>query len=64
MNFDDEMAGLVDEGRAADIVCLEFSMAFANISQEILIDKLLMYAGCMRRQWGGLKTYRMAGSTA
>lgn len=43
INFYNEMTGLVDEGRAADIVCLDFRKAFDTVSGKIFIDKLLMY---------------------
>ncbi|KAK4832441.1 hypothetical protein QYF61_023165 [Mycteria americana] len=34
---------LVDEGRAVDIVCLDFSKAFETVSHKILIEELLKY---------------------
>ena len=43
INFYDEMTGLADEGRAVDIVYLDFSKAFDTVSHKILIDRLLMY---------------------
>ena len=43
ITFDDKMTGLVDEGRAMDIVCLDFHKAFDTVSLKILIDKLLIY---------------------
>jgi len=43
INFYNEMTGLVDEGRAVNIVYLDFSKAFDTVSQKILIDKLLTY---------------------
>lgn len=39
----DEMAGLIDEGRAVRIVCLDFRQAFDTVSHKILIVKLLIY---------------------
>lgn len=42
VSFYDEMSSLVDEGRDADIVHLNFSNAFDNKSRNIFIDKLLM----------------------
>ncbi|GAB0207649.1 mitochondrial enolase superfamily member 1 [Grus japonensis] len=39
----DEMTGLVDEGRAVDIVYLDFRKAFDTVSPKIFIDKLLKY---------------------
>jgi len=37
------MTGLVDEGRAVDIVYLDFRTAFDTITQQILIEKLIKY---------------------
>lgn len=37
----DQKAGLVDEGRAMDIECLDFSKAFDIVFCHILIGKLL-----------------------
>jgi len=39
----DEMTGLVGEGRAVDIVCLDFSKTFDTTSHKILVEKLLKY---------------------
>lgn len=39
INFYDEMAGLVDEGRAADVIYPDFSKAFDAVSYKILIEK-------------------------
>ncbi|KAK4807097.1 hypothetical protein QYF61_018438 [Mycteria americana] len=43
ITFYDETTGLVDEGRAVDIVYLDFSKAFNTVSHKILIEKLLTY---------------------
>ncbi|GAB0208209.1 mitochondrial enolase superfamily member 1 [Grus japonensis] len=43
INFYDEMTGLVDEGRAVDIVYLDFKQAFDTVSHSILIEKLMKY---------------------
>jgi len=43
INFCSEMTGLVDKGRAVDIVYLDFSEAADIVSHNILIDKLLMH---------------------
>ncbi|KAK4811069.1 hypothetical protein QYF61_016355, partial [Mycteria americana] len=43
INFYDEVTGLVDEGRAMDIVYIDFRKAFDTVSHKILIDKLMKY---------------------
>ncbi|GAB0183309.1 mitochondrial enolase superfamily member 1 [Grus japonensis] len=42
-SFYDAMTGWVDEGRAVDVVYLDFSKAFETISHNILIGKLRKY---------------------
>ncbi|XP_009331691.1 PREDICTED: anosmin-1 [Pygoscelis adeliae] len=43
ITFYDEVTGLVDKGRAVDVVYLDFSRAFDSVCHVILIEKLLMY---------------------
>ena len=43
INFYNEMTGLVGEGRAMDIVCLDLSKAFSTVSHMILLKKLMKY---------------------
>lgn len=43
LNFFEEATGLVDEGRAVDIFCLNVSKAFDSVCHKILLDKLLMH---------------------
>jgi len=40
IDFYDGMTGWVDEGRAVDVVCLDFSTAFDTVSHNILLGKL------------------------
>ena len=50
--FYDGMAGWVDEGRAVDVVYINFSKAFDTVSHNILLGKLRKMSG----QWDGLRT--------
>jgi len=43
INFCDEMTGLTDEGRTANIVYLDFDKASNTVSCKIFIEKLLVY---------------------
>jgi len=41
--FYDGMTGWVDEGRAVDVICLDFSKTSDTVSHNFLIGKVRMY---------------------
>lgn len=44
ISFYDEITVPVDEGRAADVVYLDFSKTFNSVSLKILLEKLMKYS--------------------
>lgn len=52
ISFCDEITGLVGDGGAVDIVCIDFSRVFEIVPHKILIDKLLMYGLDGQTAWG------------
>ena len=54
--FYDRVTCLVDEGKAVDVVCLDFSKAFNTVSHSILLERLAAhgldrYALCLVKNW-------------
>lgn len=54
INLYDSLTGLVDDGRAAGFVCLDFIVSIDSVSHEILIAKLLM-SGLDERRMGWVR---------
>ena len=48
ISFSDKMTGLVDEGKAVDVVYLGFSKTFDTVSHSILLEKVAAHGlgGC------------------
>ena len=58
--FYDKVTRLVDEGKAVDVVCLDFSKPFDTVPHNILVEKLAAHGldGCMLRwvkHWLGVQ---------
>ena len=61
--FYDRVTCLVDEGKAVDVVCLDFSKAFNTVSHSILLERLAAhgldrYALCLVKNWLDVQTQK------
>lgn len=41
ITFYNEVSGLMDEGRAGDFICLDFTKTFDDVSHEICTEKVM-----------------------
>jgi len=56
ISFYDQLTHLMDEGKAVDVVYLDFSKAFEAVSHRILLEKLAVhgldrYTACWVKNW-------------
>lgn len=56
ISFFDQVTHLMDEGKAVDVVCQDFSKAFDSVSHGIILDKLTAhgldrYTLCWMKNW-------------
>ena len=65
ISFCDKVTCLVGEGKAVDVVCLDFSKAFDTISHSILLEKLAArgldrHTPCWVKNWLDGRAQRVA----